>query len=104
METSPPLKTPTILLISGTPGAASGTAATPVGMENVRVYLVIAVSVRVDIVCKRITKIAKDIRAIDHRLGKLEDSLSEIKDELIFIKHSITAFVRNTRLLNIEFK
>jgi hypothetical protein len=40
------------LLILGTPGAAFGTTITPTSMENVGVYLVITISVRVDIVYK----------------------------------------------------
>ena len=70
METSPPPKTPTcsnmcsrrgtrfaaalftFSLIPSTPSTASGTAAAPAGTENVRVYLAIAVSARVNIVCK----------------------------------------------------
>ena len=94
---------PTLSLIPGTPGAASGTAATPAGMENVRVYSAIAISARVDIV-HELTEIAKDVRAIDRRLGELEDSLSEIKDELAFMRRGIAALVRNARLPDIEFE
>jgi len=43
---------PTFLLIPSTPSAVSSTTATPTGTENVRVYLVIAVSARVNIVYK----------------------------------------------------
>jgi len=92
---------PTLSLIPGTPGAASSTAATPTSTENIRVYSAIAVSARVNIVYKWVTKIAKDVRAIDCGLSELEDSLSEIKDELAFIRRSITILVYNTRLLNI---
>ena len=95
---------PTLSLIPGTPGAASGTAATPAGMENVGVYSAIAVSARVDIAREQVTEIAKDVRAVDHRLSELEDSLSEIKDELAFIRRGITALVRNTRLSDMEFE
>jgi len=95
---------PTLLLIPSTPGAASGTTAAPAGTENVGVYLAIAVSARVNIVREQVTKIAKDVRAIDCRLSKLKDSLSEIKDELAFIRRGIIALVRNTGLLDIEFK
>jgi len=68
------------------------------------VYLVIAVSVRVNIVYKQVTKIAKDGRAIDRQLSKLKDSLSKIKDEVAFMRCGIIALIRNAGLLNIEFK
>ena len=42
----------TFLLIPSTPGAAFSTTATPAGIENIRVYLVITISIRVNIVCK----------------------------------------------------
>ena len=42
----------TLLLISSTPNAASSTATTSAGMENIRVYLVIAVFACVNIVYK----------------------------------------------------
>jgi len=51
-----------------------------------------------------VTKIAKDIRAIDRQLSKLKDSLSKIKDKLVFIRYSIIALIRNARLLDIKFK
>jgi len=92
---------PTLLLIPSTPSTASGTAATPAGIENIRVYLAIAVSARVNIVCKWVTEIVKDIRAIDRGLSKLKDSLSEIKDELAFIRYSITTLIHNAGLLDI---
>ena len=41
---------PTLLLIPSTPSATSSTTTAPAGMENVGVYLVIAISVRVNIV------------------------------------------------------
>ena len=50
----------TLSLIPGTPGAVSGTI-TSVSTENVGVYLVIAISMCVNIVYKQVTKIAKDI-------------------------------------------
>ena len=50
------------------------------------------------------TKITKDIQAIDHQLSRLKDSISKIKDKLVFIKRSITALIHNTRLPDIEFK
>ena len=49
---------PTLLPIAGTLGG-SGTAAA--GIEYVGVYLAIAISIHVNIVCKRVTDIAKDI-------------------------------------------
>jgi len=52
---------PTLLLIASTRSTASSTAAAPASIENVRVYLAIAVSARVNIVYKRVTKIAKDV-------------------------------------------
>ena len=52
---------PTLLLIASTRSAASSTAVAPTSTENVRVYLVIVVSMRVNIVYKRVTKIVKDI-------------------------------------------
>ena len=86
------------------PGAAFNTAATPTSIENVKVYLVITISIRVNIAYKQIIEIIKDIQAVDYQLNKLEDSLSEIKDKLAFIRRSITVLVHNTRLLNMEFK
>ena len=94
---------PTLSLIPGTPSAASGTVA-PAGTENVGVYLAIAVSARVDIVRERVAEVAKDVRAIDHRLSKLKGSLSEIKDELAFMRRGITALVRNAGLPDIELE
>ncbi len=52
---------PTLLLIPSTPSAASSTTITPTSIENVRVYLVITVSVYVNIVYKRVAKVVKDI-------------------------------------------
>jgi len=74
METSPPLKNltysdmrsnirsyrgtrsttapPTFLLIPSTPSTASSTTAAPTGIENIRVYSAIAVSVYINIVYK----------------------------------------------------
>jgi len=92
---------PTLLLISSTPGAASSTTATFTSTENVKVYSVIAVSARVNIVYKWVTEIAKDIQAIDYGLSELKDSLSKIKNKLTFIRRSIIALVRNAGLLDI---
>ena len=122
LETSPPPKTltcsdirsrrgtysaitpSTFLLISSTPSTASNTTAAPTSTENVRVYLAITISVRVNIVCEQVTKIVKDIWAIDYQLSKLKDSLSKIKNKLVFIKYSIIALIYNSGLLDIEFK
>ena len=94
----------TLLLIPSTPGAASSTTTAPASTENVGVYLAITVSVHVNIVCEQVTKIAKDVQAIDRRLNELKDSLSKIKDRLAFIRRGIIALIRNAGLLNIEFK
>ena len=94
---------PTLLLIPSTPSATSSTI-TPTSTENVRVYLVITISIYIDIVYKQVTKIVKDIQAIDRQLSRLKDSLNKIKDELVFIRCGITILIYNTRLLNIEFK
>ena len=95
--------TPTLSLIPSTPGAAFSTTTTPTGIENVRVYLVITISIHVNIVYK-LTKIAKNIQAIDRQLNKLKDSLSKIKDKLAFIRHGITTLIHNAKLPDIEFK
>jgi hypothetical protein len=62
-------------------------------MENIRVYLAIAISAYVNIVCKRVAEVVKDIRAIDYWLSKLKGSLSEIKDKLAFIRRGITILI-----------
>ena len=62
------------------------------------------VSAHINIVCEWVTKIVKDVRAIDRRLSGLKDSLSEIKDELAFIRCGITILIRNAGLLDIELK
>ena len=51
---------PTLLLISSIPSTASSTI-TPTSTENIRVYLVITISIRVNIVYKRVAKVVKDI-------------------------------------------
>ena len=94
---------PTLLLIPSTPSTASSTI-TPTSTENIRVYLAIAISARVNIVYKRVAKVVKDIRAIDNRLSKLKGSLSKIKDKLTFIRRGITILIYNTRLPDIELK
>jgi len=55
----------TLLLIPSTPSAASSTI-TPTSTENVRVYLAIIISACVNIVCKRVAKVVKDVWAINH--------------------------------------
>jgi hypothetical protein len=95
---------PTLLLIPSTPSAASSTTATPTSIENVRVYLAIAVSIHVNIVYKQVAEVVKDIQAIDYRLSKLKGSLSKIKDELAFIRRGITILIYNAGLLDIELK
>ena len=67
-------------------------------------YLVIAISARINIVYKRVAKVVKDIRAIDYRLSKLKGSLSKIKDKLAFIRRGITTLIYNAGLLDIELK
>ena len=94
----------TLSLIPGTPGAASSTAATSASTENIGVYLAITISTRVDIVYKQITKIAKDIQAINCQLKRLKDSLSKIKNKLTFIRYGITILIHNAGLPDIEFK
>ena len=56
---------PTLLLIPSIPSATSSTI-TPASIENIRVYLVITISTRVNIVYKQVAKVVKDIRAIDY--------------------------------------
>jgi len=73
-------------------------------MESIRVYLVIAISVYVNIVRKRVTNIAKDIRAIDRQFSKFKDSLSKIKDKLAFLRRGIITLIRNTRLPDIKYR
>ena len=67
-------------------------------------YLAIAVSTRINIVCERVTNIAKDVRAIDRRLNKFKDTLSKIKDELAFLRRGIIILIYNTRLLDIKYR
>ena len=51
----------TLLLIPSTPSVSSSTTTTPTSTENIRVYLVIAISARINIVYKRVAKVVKDI-------------------------------------------
>ena len=50
------------------------------------------------------TKIVKDVWAVDCWLSKLKFFLSKIKDKLAFIRYGIIVLVYNARLLDIEFK
>jgi hypothetical protein len=68
------------------------------------VYLAIAISTRINIVCKRVTNMAKDIRAIDCRFNKFKESLGKIKDKLAFLRRGIITLIRNTRLPDIEYR
>ena len=77
--------------------AASSITTTPASTENVKVYLVIAVSIRIDIVYKWVTEIVKDVWATDCWLNKFKNSLSEIKDGLAFIRRGITTLTYNAR-------
>jgi len=52
---------PTLLVIPSTPSTTSSTTITPTSTGNVRVYLVITISIRVNIVYKRVAKVVKDI-------------------------------------------
>ena len=75
-KTSPPIKTPTCssmcncrsTYFTATPltllpiaSTLSGSFTTTAGMEYIGVYLAITISICVNIVCKRVTDIAKDI-------------------------------------------
>ena len=71
-------------------------------MEYIRVYLAITISTYINIVRKRVTNMAKDIRAIDRQLNKFKDSLSKIKDKLAFLRRSVIILIRNTGLPDIE--
>ena len=95
---------PTFLLIPGMPSPTSSIITTPTSTENVRVYLVIAIFIYIDIVYKQVAEVVKDIQAIDYQLSKLKGSLSEIKNELAFIKCGITILIYNAKLLNIRLK
>ena len=90
---------PTLSPITATPGGAAAAAAS---IEYIRVYSVITISARVDIVCERVINIAKNIQAMDHQLNKFKDSLSKIKNELAFLRCSVITLVHNIRLLDIK--
>jgi hypothetical protein len=92
----------TLLPIASILGAAITTTASA-STGSVRVYLAIAVSARINIVCKQVTNIVKDVRAIDRRFNNFEDSLSKVKDKLAFLRRGIIALIRNTRLLDIKY-
>jgi len=68
------------------------------------VYLIIAISTRINIVRERVTNMAKDVQAIDRQFNKFKDSLSKIKDKLAFLRRSVITLIRNTRLPDIEYK
>ena len=53
---APPTPSP----IAGTPGAAIAATASA-GTESVGVYSAITISTRVNIICKRVTNMAKDV-------------------------------------------
>ena len=67
-------------------------------------YLAIAISTRINIVYKRVTNIAKDIRAIDRRFNNFKDSLSKIKDKLTFLRRGVITLIYNTRLPDIKYR
>ena len=46
----------------------------------------------------------KDIQAMNCQLNRLKDSLNKINNKLAFIRRSITIFIYNARLPDIEFK
>ena len=56
----------TLFLIPNTPSTVSNTITTPISLENIIMYLVITVFIYINIIYKQITKIVKDIRAIDY--------------------------------------
>ena len=93
----------TLLPIASMLDAAVAAAASG-GTGSIKVYLAIAISIRIDIVYKQVTNIAKDIQAIDRWFGKFEDSLSEIKDKLTFLRRGVIVLVYNTGLLDIEYR
>jgi len=91
----------TLLLIASTLGAAiTITASASTG--SIRVYLAITISARINIVCKWVTNMAKDIWAIDRQLNEFGDSLSKIKDKLVFLRRGIITLIYNTGLLDIK--
>jgi amino acid transporter len=51
----------TLLLILSTPSTAFNTITTFISMENIRVYLAIAIFIYIFIVYKQVTKIVKNI-------------------------------------------
>jgi hypothetical protein len=61
--TRPITAPPTLLLIPSMPSITFNTI-TPTSIENVRVYLVIAISARINIVYKRVAKVV--VRTISH--------------------------------------
>jgi len=77
---------------------------TSASTRSIRVYLVIAIFIYINIVYKRVTNIVKDVWGIDRRFNKFKDSFSKIKDKLAFLRRSIIILIRNTRLLDIKYK
>jgi len=55
----------TLLLIPSMPATTSSTITTPISTENIKIYLAITISARVNIVYKWVTKIVKDVQAVD---------------------------------------
>jgi hypothetical protein len=120
-KTSPPIKTPTcssthsrrgtcstaapltLSPIASTPDTAVATT-TSASTGSVRVYSAITIFARINIVRKWVTNIVKDVRAIDRRFNKFKDSLSKIKDKLAFLRRGIITLIRNTGLLDIEYR
>jgi len=93
----------TFTLIASTLGAAITTTASA-STGSIRVYLIITVSIYVNMVYKRVTNIVKDIRAIDRWFNKFKDSLSKIKDKLTFLRRGVIILIRNARLPNIKYR
>jgi hypothetical protein len=48
------------------PSTAFNTTATPTNIKNVGVYSAIAISIYINIAYKQVTKIVKDIQAVDY--------------------------------------
>jgi hypothetical protein len=47
---------------------------------------------------------AKDVQAMDRQFNKFKESLGEIKDELAFLRRGVIVLIRNTGLLDIEYR
>jgi len=83
-------------------GVTAAATITSAGTGNVGVYSAIAVSVHVDIICKWVANVAKDVQTMNCQLNKFKNSLNEIRDEFVFLKYSVIAFVCNAGLLDIK--